>query len=426
MVLALSPLLFALPAISKAPLSEKNSKHVYKHGGHPWKTGEMSDAEREVLASRLQKWGAANEAIERTNYSEAIKIYTDLINTASKKTKPEHLAFIYGQRGYARMLSGDLKTGIIDATKSLEIEPNSMWMRKNRAVAYRKLGQNALAKVDEDKVRQIMTDPKYLKMREVMGHYKGAMEARNQDKPEEAIIHAKQLIKSQPDSNAPYFILGDAYFETGDFKEALKAFNKSLSMLPNDPYVLNYRGATYAQIGETDRAIADYTRVIEIRKKVTSKQWDAIVSRYAGRFLAPSVGELYALRGELYLKQGDRDKAVSDCSEAIKLNPGDDNARFVRASVYKQFKQSDKALLDLEELIKVNPKDEKALQYKAEILLDTGKPKEAIVAITRAIALDDKDWHSFEIRAQCHQLAGNGKLAAQDIHQLNQLRNSKP
>ncbi len=389
------------------------------------KEEELTEAEKEVAAIRFKKWETANDCMRRTNYAEAIKIYTALIDTVPKKTKKSHLAFVIGQRGYARMLMGDLKAGIADANKTLEMDPLNVWMRKNRATAYRKLGKHELAKADELKVRQIESDPKVQHMRQVMGHYKEAMESRNQDKPEQTIIHAKRLIREQPDSNAPWFILGDAYFEAGKFEEALAAFNTSLSMKPDDPYVLNYRGTTYGQLERIDKAIADYSRVIEIRKKTTSEQWDNIVSRYAGKFLAPSMSELYALRGELYLKQGDGDKAVADCSEAIKLNPSDDKARFVRATAYHHFKHNDKALADLDDMIKVNPKDEKALQYKAEILLGSGKPKEAIIAITRAIALDDKDWHSFEIRAQCHRMAGNGKLAAQDIHQLNALRNPK-
>ncbi len=436
-VVALSACMLCLAAESKPKpvagkvLSDKkslppNAAHTQSRvSGLTGDEEQLTEAEREVAAMRFRKWDVANTCMHQINYAGAIKIYTELIDTVPKKTKKSHLAFVIGQRGYARMLSGDLKGGVIDANKSLELDPNSVWTRKNRAIAYRKLGQNDLAKADELKVRQIESDPKVQHMRQVMGHYKEAMESRHQDKPEQTIIHAKRLIKEQPDSNAPWFILGDAYFETGKFEEALAAFNTSLSMRPDDPYVLNYRGTTYAQLGMAGKAIADYSRVIEIRKKTSSKQWDAIVSRYAGSFLAPSMSELYALRGELYLKQGEREKAIADCTEAIKLNPADDKARFVRATVYQHFKQTDKALTDLDDLIKVNPKDEKALQYKAEILLGTGKAKEAIVAITRAIALDDKDWHSFEIRAQCHQMAGNGKLAAQDIHQLNLLRDSK-
>ncbi len=437
-VISLSLCFLCLPAHSKSlpsagktlPSAKKvlARKTANKHTGESGSFSEeehLTDAEKEVAAIRHKKWESANDCMRRTNYSEAIKIYTDLIDTVPKRTKKSHLAFVIGQRGYARMLMGDLKAGIVDANKSLELDPHSEWMLKNRAIAHRKLGKHDLAKADELKVRQMESDPAVLRKRQLMGHYKEAMESRSQDKPEQTIIHAKRLIKEQPDSNAPWFILGDAYFETGKFEEAIAAFNKSLSMRPDDPYVLNYRGTTYAQLEKVDKAIADYSRVIEIRKKTTSKQWDAMVSHYAGRFLAPSMSELYAIRGELFLKQGDRDKAVADCSEAIELNPADDKARFVRATVYKHFKQTDKALTDLDDLLKVNPKDEKALQYKAEILLGSGKPKEAIIAITRAIALDDKDWHSFEIRAQCHQMAGNGKLAAQDIHQLNALRNQK-
>jgi tetratricopeptide (TPR) repeat protein len=424
MIAALSPFLigFAVDAKNAVPVKPIGHKSVFKHGGHPWKA-EMTEAEKDLLAARWRKWEAGNNRLQCGDYSESIKIFTDLINTAPKKTQKEHLGFLYAQRGYARMLSGEFKPGIADATKALELDPNSIWTRKNRALAYRKLGLYAQANADLQVVRAMENDPKQQRQREIWGHYKDAMELRNQDRPEEVIKHAQQLIKDQPHNTAPYFMLGDAYFELGKFPEALAAFNKSLAIVPQDPYALNYRGTAYAQLGQVDKAIADYTKVIEIRKRASSKKWDEIVSRYAGKFIAPSLSELFALRAELYVKNGDRDKALADCAEAIKLNPSDDRARFVRATVYRQFKQTGKALNDLDDLLKLNPKDEKALQYKAEILLDNGKHKEAIVAITKAIELDDTDWHSFEIRAQCHQSVGNGKLAAQDIHQLNLLRN---
>lgn len=420
MIVSLSPILIGLlaEAMDAAPVQ----KPLYKHGGHPWKAV-VTEAQQDALAARWKKWEAANNRLQCGDYSESIKIYTDLIKTANKKSKKEHLGFMYGQRGYARMLNGELKSGIDDATKALELDPNSLWTRKNRALAYRKLGMIALADEDLKVAREMEKDPKQQKERAIWGHYRDAMELRSQDKPESVIEHAQQLIKEQPNNTAPYFMLGDAYFELGKFDDALASFNKALAKSPCDPYALNYRGTTYAQLGQFDKAIADYSRVIEIRKKTSSKQWDEIVSRYAGKFLAPSLSELYALRAELFLKNGDKNKALLDCAEAVRLNPSDDRARFVRATVLRQFKQSGKALADLNELLKINPRDEKALQLKAEILMDGGKHKDAIIAITRAIELDDTDWHSYEIRAQCHQSIGNGKLAAQDIHQLNLLRN---
>lgn len=423
MIASLSPFLIVCSADAKdGAVKPAGHETVYKHGGHPWRA-EMTEAQQEALAARWRRWEVANNRMQCGDYSESIKIYTDLINTAHKKTKKEHLGFMYAQRGYARMLNGELKPGIADATKALELDPNSIWTRKNRALAYRKLGLFEQAKKDLQVARELENDPKHQKERAIWGHYRDAKELRNQDKPEAVVEHAQQLVKEQPHNTAPYFMLGDAYFEMGKFNEALNAFNKSLAIIPGDPYALNYRGTTYAQLGQIDKAIADYTRVIEIRKKASSKKWDEIVSSYAGKFLAPSLSELYALRAELYLKHGDKDKALADCSQAIKSNPSDDRARLVRATVYRQCKQSDKALADLNELLRVNPKDEKALQFKAEILMDSGKHKDAIIAITKAIELDDSDWHSYEIRALCHQSIGNGKLAAQDIHQVNLLRN---
>lgn len=69
---------------------------------------------------------------------------------------------------------------------------------------------------------------------------------------------------------------------------------------------LTARAAAYERKDQTDRAIGDYDTVLR---------------------LDPALADIYNIRGELWRKQGDRRKALSDFGAAIKLNPDHPTAK---------------------------------------------------------------------------------------------------
>lgn len=66
------------------------------------------------------------------------------------------------------------------------------------------------------------------------------------------------------------------------------------------------RGALYARHDQIDRAIADDSRAL---------------------LLNPTLADLFNARGELWLKKGDKPKAVQDFGAALKLDPNHEKAR---------------------------------------------------------------------------------------------------
>ena len=57
-----------------------------------------------------------------------------------------------------------------------------------------------------------------------------------------------------------------------------------------------------------------------------------------------------------YEKKGDRDKAIADFTEAIRLDPKSAQAYANRALAYVEKSEYDKAITDLTEVIRLNPK----------------------------------------------------------------------
>lgn len=106
------------------------------------------------------------------------------------------------------------------------------------------------------------------------------------------------------------------YHRKGDHAKAISEMTEIIKKerYPHDAY-LN-RGTVYLNIGELDKAIADYSEVIRL---------------YQG-----STPLTYYRRAETYLKKGDCDSALADTNAAIKLDSTYAEAYECRGRIYEK------------------------------------------------------------------------------------------
>ena len=102
------------------------------------------------------------------------------------------------------------------------------------------------------------------------------------------------------------------------------------------------RGTAYYQKGAFDRAISDFTEAIR---------------------LDPKNAVAFGIRGRAYSKKRNVGEAIADYTEAIRLNPKDDSAFYFRGEAYRQKADYDRAIADYTEAIRLNPKDVFASYY---------------------------------------------------------------
>jgi tetratricopeptide (TPR) repeat protein len=100
---------------------------------------------------------------------------------------------------------------------------------------------------------------------------------------------------------------GVAYSELGDYDRAIADYGQALKLVPGDPTAIKNlriahirRAGAAARLGEQDAALADYTRAIE---------------------LEPDHPLAYMRRGQLRLDRGDAAAAVADLTRAQELDP---------------------------------------------------------------------------------------------------------
>ena len=95
-----------------------------------------------------------------------------------------------------------------------------------------------------------------------------------------------------------YYNQGDAYFKKGQTDQAIAAFTKAIEKNPRFVNAYYYRGMAYHRKKEDDKVVADYTKAIEIN---------------------PQFGVAYAERALIYLVRKEYDKAWQDVHKAESL-----------------------------------------------------------------------------------------------------------
>ena len=71
--------------------------------------------------------------------------------------------------------------------------------------------------------------------------------------------------------------------------------------------------------------------------------------------LEPDFAMWYSKRGRAYGEKEELDKAIADLTEAIRLDPSDEDVFFYRGTVYVFNREYDLAIADLDEAIRLSP-----------------------------------------------------------------------
>jgi len=108
-----------------------------------------------------------------------------------------------------------------------------------------------------------------------------------------------------------------AHVEDGEFEKAITDYTEVIEHYAQDSIWYQRRANAYVAVGELDKAIGDYTKVIAD---------------------GPDRAQNYIARGKAYRKKGNLDAALADFGEAIRLQPTNARCYCARAQCYLQGK----------------------------------------------------------------------------------------
>lgn len=163
------------------------------------------------------------------------------------------------------------------------------------------------------------------------------------DNPDVSIAGCTKIIKAgkQPVRNiaGAHFFRGNSYLNKGDNDRAIADYSKAIALNPKDPDFYSNRGVAYFNVGNYDRAVADASKTIE---------------------LDPKSAAAYNNRGNAHFRNGKKDSAIADYGKAIELKPDDADLYTNRASAYFSQEENDKAEADYRKALELQPENEEA------------------------------------------------------------------
>jgi tetratricopeptide (TPR) repeat protein len=118
----------------------------------------------------------------------------------------------------------------------------------------------------------------------------------------------------------------------------------------------------------------------------------------SGRYSGHGLAVLYANRCAAHFNKGETDLALSDCNQAIQLDPKNAMAFHNRAAGYSAKGDYDRAIGDLDQVIQLDPKNAKAFNNRGFGYAAKGDYDRAIGDYDQAIQLDPKNAISYASR----------------------------
>jgi type IV pilus biogenesis/stability protein PilW len=163
-----------------------------------------------------------------------------------------------------------------------------------------------------------------------------------------ALARFKKAVKLKPDFSEAYNNMGVLYSLQGQSEKALECFNKAVSniLYPTPHFAYRNMGLVYFKENQTGKAIEYYLKAIES---------------------APNYAGTYFDLGTAYEKLGRYSDAANIYEKASSLLPASLEPRLSLAKVYIKAGQKNRAVQELNDLIELEPGNPVALRAK-EIL----------------------------------------------------------
>jgi len=196
----------------------------------------------------------------------------------------------------------------------------------------------------------------------------------------------------------------------------------------------NNRGIAYDNLGETDRAIADFNIAIHMKTDY-AKAYNNRGLSYSTKGMnqeaitdfdiAIRLNHIYAIaynnRGIAYDNLGETDRAIADFNVAIQLNPNYAKAYFNRGTSYANKKMLDQAIADFNISIRINPNFFQAYINRAISYKNKGHNDQAIADFNTALRLNPYEFSTYFSRGNTYYEIGMIDRAIADFDIVIQL-----
>ena len=200
-----------------------------------------------------------------------------------------------------------------------------------------------------------------------------------------------------------YYNRGLAYRDNSESESdrAIADFDKAIELRPDYAEAYYNRGLAYRDNSENDRAIADFNKAIELK---------------------PDYAEAYYNRGSAYRDERERDLAIADFDKAIELRPDYAEAYYNRGLAYRDNSENDHAIADFDKAIELKSDYAEAYYNRGSAYRDKGESDLAIADFDKAIELKSDYAQAYYNRGLAYQDKGENDHAIADFDKAIELK----
>ena len=231
-----------------------------------------------------------------------------------------------------------------------------------------------------------------------------------------------------PQDYHAYWILAQLRRMQGGAAAGLAMYDKAVAMAPTTPAaLLNERARNHAFLGNRDKALADFSRVIEwLRPRLELAQ---SIRHYRGAMNEePHATYIRACeeRSKIYKQLGQLDKAEDDLKEALRPAPKSAASWMARGDVEREQRDFDKAIASFNQAIRLDPQNAYAYFLRGASRFRKGDYDRAIADYTQSIRLNPKDYVIYTLRAQAYSEKRQFERAIADMEEAIDLAPDRP
>jgi tetratricopeptide (TPR) repeat protein len=211
--------------------------------------------------------------------------------------------------------------------------------------------------------------------------------------PEEAIKTIRAIIAEDPGISDAHFSLGNIYYKSKRYEEALEAFEISLDLKPDDSFaVINIANALQA-LGRSEEAER------------------FVLDRLARGLEDP---QLYFLLGNVRVRRGDPDGAVPYFEQCLAANPQSASAHNAIAAIYLNKDRLEEAEAHLKAASAISPRLTSLRFNRATLLEKRGQLAEAADLYGQEIQDSPRNYRALFNLSRVYRLTGreDDELAA--------------
>lgn len=160
---------------------------------------------------------------------------------------------------------------------------------------------------------------------------------------------------------------GINFFKQGEYKEAIKSFEKVTHKYPDNFLAFYNLGLSYLRNGDIDEAIISLDKAIKIK---------------------PDLVKAYFALGECYFNKGDREKAMKTFLKAKELQPDNAEAHYNLGINYYKWDKQEEAIESFEKCIELDPNYSSAYYQLALVYIKKGDFKKAIKLLEEFLRME--------------------------------------